>query len=79
MTLGNLTIITQSLNSSIRDANWIIKRTGKPEKKGLNTYSSGLETMNHYLTFDEWNEQTITERANFLYERAKEIWKTDKS
>ena len=29
LTLGNLTIITQSLNSSIRDADWSIKKIGK--------------------------------------------------
>lgn len=75
LTLGNLTIITQALNSTIRDANWTIKRNGKVDKKGLNAYSAGLETMSHFLTLDEWNEQTIEDRANFLYEKAKEIWK----
>ena len=74
LTLGNLTIITQALNSTIRDANWTIKRKGKADKKGLNTYSAGLETMSNFLTYDEWNEQTIEERANFLYEKAKLIW-----
>ena len=75
LTLGNLTIITQALNSTIRDANWTVKRKGKKDKKGLNTYSAGLETMNDYLLFDEWNEQTIEQRAKFLYDNAKEIWK----
>ena len=75
MTLGNLTIITQALNSTIRDAHWTVKRKGKKDKKGLNNYSAGLETMNDYLLFDEWNEQTIEQRAKFLYNNAKEIWK----
>lgn len=75
LTLGNLTIITQALNSSIRDANWTIKRNGKGDKKGLNYYSAGLETISHYLTLNDWNEETIEERALFLYEKAKEIWK----
>jgi len=75
LTLGNLTIITQALNSTIRDANWTIKRKGKGDKKGLNTYSAGLETISSYLTLDEWNEQTIEDRAEFLYNKAKEIWK----
>ncbi|MDR2235851.1 MAG: DUF262 domain-containing HNH endonuclease family protein [Chryseobacterium sp.] len=74
LTLGNLTIITQALNSTIRDANWNVKRKGKADKKGLNTYSAGLETMSHYLTLDQWNEGTIEERAEFLYEKAKTIW-----
>ncbi|MBS1572829.1 MAG: DUF262 domain-containing protein [Bacteroidetes bacterium] len=75
LTLGNLTIITQALNSTIRDAHWTVKRKGKKDKKGLNNYSAGLETMNDYLLFDEWNEQTIEQRAKFLYNNAKEIWK----
>ena len=75
LTLGNLTIITQALNSSIRDANWTIKRNGKGDKKGLNYYSAGLETISQYLTLDDWNEQTIDDRALFLFEKAKEIWK----
>ncbi|MBK8953934.1 MAG: DUF262 domain-containing protein [Saprospiraceae bacterium] len=75
LTLGNLTIITQALNSTIRDANWTVKRKGKKDKKGLSNYSAGLETMNDYLLYDEWNEQAIEQRAKFLYDNAKEIWK----
>ena len=63
------------MNSTIRDANWTIKRAGKADKKGLNTYAAGLETISQYLSEDEWNEQTIEDRASFLYENAKEIWK----
>ncbi len=75
LTLGNLTIITQALNSSIRDANWTIKREGKADKKGLNAYSAGLETISEHLKLEEWDEQTIEERASFLYDKAKEIWR----
>lgn len=75
LTLGNLTIITQSLNSSIRDANWTIKRKGKADNNGLETYSAGLETISNYLQLDQWDEQKIEQRAEFLYEKAKEIWK----
>jgi len=77
LTLGNLTIITQSLNSTIRDANWENKKNGKRDKKGLIAYASGLETMNNYLSFDEWDEKAIEARANFLLEKAKLIWKID--
>jgi uncharacterized protein with ParB-like and HNH nuclease domain len=75
LTLGNLTIITQSLNASLRDANWTIKLKGKGDKKGLTTYSAGLETVSEYLKLDEWNEERIEERATFLNDKAKEIWK----
>jgi len=67
LTLGNLAIITQPLNSKIRDASW------NDKKKGLKQYASGLET-NNYLEKEEWNEQTIEERAKFLFDKAKGIW-----
>jgi len=70
LTLGNLTIITQPLNSKIRDANWQDKK-----EKGLNLYSAGLETISQYLNLSEWNEATISLRAENLFNKAKEIWK----
>ena len=36
-TLGNLAIITQSLNASIRDSNWPTKKKGSGNKEGLKT------------------------------------------
>ncbi len=75
LTLGNLAIITQSLNTSIKDKDWKTKLNGRGANKGLTTYSAGLETMSQYLIMDEWNEETIEMRATFLFEKAKEIWK----
>lgn len=75
LTLGNLTIITQSLNSSIRDSKWEDKLKGKNRKGGLIEYSVGLKTISQFLKYPEWNEKTIEERALFLYEKAKQIWK----
>lgn len=77
LTLGNLTIITASLNSSIRDGNWDVKRIGKPNKAGLNQYAFGLDTFSQYLTLQTWDEQAISDRADFLYNKAITIW-TDK-
>jgi len=74
-TLGNLAIITQSLNASIRDSDWITKKTGKPRKEGLRHYSAGLETLSQFLELEEWNEIEIEKRATFLYEKACEFWK----
>lgn len=74
LTLGNLTIITQSLNSSIRDADWETKKIGKGDKKGLNDYASGLETMNKYLSQKSWDEKSIDKRAEDLFEIAKSVW-----
>ena len=75
LTLGNLTIITASLNRSIRDSDWQTKKTGKDNKKGLLEYSSGIETINEYLNLEDWNESVIEKRAEYLYEQAREIWK----
>jgi len=77
LTLGNLTIITQSLNSSIRDSDWKIKKEGKAKNYGLVHFSAGIETLAPYLELQEWNEKEIDNRANFLYKKAVEIWKID--
>ena len=49
LTLGNLTIITQALNASIRDADWSTKKSGKNNKPGLNISAAGLATINDAL------------------------------
>ncbi len=77
LTLGNLTIITASLNSSIRDGNWDIKRNGRPNKAGLFQYATGLDTFSQYLTLPIWDEKAISTRADFLYNSAATVW-TDK-
>jgi uncharacterized protein with ParB-like and HNH nuclease domain len=77
MTLGNLTIIPSSLNSSIRDSNWEIKKNGTINRPGLIQYASGLETFSQYLTEDIWDESKISHRANFLFEKARMIWNVD--
>lgn len=76
-TLGNLAIITQSLNASIRDASWEIKKHGTEKKQGLVHYSGGIETLSPYLQLPEWNENEIKKRAEFLYKQALETWKAE--
>lgn len=76
-TLGNLAIITQALNASIRDSNWPTKKSGSGDKKGLKHYSGGIETLAPYLELSEWNEEEIKKRADFLYQKATEIWKME--
>ena len=74
LTLGNLAIITQSLNASIRDANWKTKKEGKGDKGGLIKFSEGIDTLHSYLLLDQWNEDTISVRANDLAEKALQTW-----
>jgi len=74
LTLGNLTIITQSLNASIRDSDWSTKKQGNSKKQGLSHFSTGIETLAPYLSLPEWNETEIEKRAQFLCGKALEIW-----
>ncbi|RAJ16368.1 DUF262 domain-containing protein [Olleya aquimaris] len=75
LTLGNLAIITSSLNSSIRDANWETKLNGRGERGGLKRFARGIETMGDFLERSEWNEEIIEERARFLAHNAIKVWK----
>lgn len=76
LTLGNLTIITASLNSSIRDSSWSVKKTGKGDKLGLKQYAAGLDTFSGYLEKPDWNEDVIESRAEDLYNKAVGVWKS---
>lgn len=75
-TLGNLTIITQALNASVRDADWKTKKEGKGDKGGLRKYADGIETLSDFLDREEWNEQAISERAEYLAKKAIAVWNT---
>ena len=76
LTLGNLTIITQALNASIRDADWNIKKNGRDNASGLKKYAEGIDTFSNFLIVVEWNEAVIDERATFLLEKVCELWDT---
>lgn len=75
LNLGNLTLLTSSLNSSIRDAAWNIKKSGRNGKKGLEEYSTGIKTFQLYLKEADWNEETIFRRGEQLSKYAVDIWK----
>lgn len=73
-TLGNFTIITQSLNSTISNDTWINKLKGRKDKGGLIAYASGLLTLEGVLDRAVWDEQTILTRAAWLASKASNIW-----
>ena len=75
LTLGNLAIIPQSLNASIRDAAWDVKKSGKGNKPGLTICAGGLYTFRNVLDKTTWNENEIDERAIWMSNQAKNIWK----
>jgi hypothetical protein len=74
LTLGNLTIITQALNASIRDADWTTKKAGRNDN-GLCKYAEGIETLSAYLEADVWDETAIHKRADDLSELALATWR----
>ena len=74
LTFGNLTIITQSLNSSIRDSEWLIKLNGNDTRDGLSKYTKGIETIQKFIETSEWNENIIKKRAKYLSDHAIKIW-----
>ncbi len=66
-TFGNLTLITQPLNSSISNSAWKDKR---PE-----LMKSSLLPLNQPLqTIETWDEDAIDRRARELFERAVKLW-----
>lgn len=68
-TIGNLTILTQQLNSAVSNADWAIK---KPE-----ILKFSLLPINQELySLDEWNEREILNRGKRLFEIARKIWKS---
>lgn len=78
LTLGNLAIITQSLNASIRDSDWATKKAGRSDRNpGLKDCASGLLTLQGALQKNEWNEFEIDARAEWLYQQAKTLWDCD--
>ena len=77
LTLGNLAIITQSLNASIRDSDWVVKKEGKGNKPGLDMCATGLNTLADALKKENWNETEIDKRADWLYSKAASIWKVE--
>lgn len=66
-TLGNLTILTQPLNSSLSKSAWGVK---KPE-----LLKHSLLPINQQLQSKErWDEDEIAERGNELFEKALRLW-----
>jgi uncharacterized protein with ParB-like and HNH nuclease domain len=74
-TLGNLAMITGTLNATISNSVWKDKLAGKAGHEGLKTYGIGLYTLKNALNKDSWDENTIKERAEELGKEIVKIWK----
>lgn len=82
--LGNLTILTDSLNREIKHADWKTKRDGKYNSKGkrihgLKDYANNLRVFSIYdnnkKEIEDWNEKTINDRTKWLFDQILNIWK----
>lgn len=76
-TIGNLAIINKNLNSAIKNSDWETKVAGK-NQDGLKQYASGILTLGSALDKKDWNEETIKERAEWLYEKMLKYWSLHK-
>ena len=73
-TFGNLAIIPGALNTSISNAPWPVKLSGKGNKEGLLKYAKGLVTLDEYLTLPMWDLDAIRARAKKLYGQILATW-----
>jgi len=67
-TFGNLTLLTQPLNSSIRHSSFMQKREHIIEQ-------SALRLNRYFHNINEWNEELIIKRGEELFKIAINIWK----
>lgn len=75
--LGNMTLLSSNLNSSIRNYEFDRKVNGEKRKKGIKDYASldiTREVVNVYESEKLWNEVKIRERTNALTEEFLEMW-----
>ena len=66
-TLGNLTLLTKTLNPAVSNGSWPKKRTEILKHSALNLNRSLSE-------FDEWSEDAVARRGKALFKVAKRIW-----
>lgn len=77
--IGNMTLLNTSLNTSLKNYDFERKINGESRKKGIRTYSDLSITKNDILIpFDSgskiWNEKSITDRTSKLYQEILQIW-----
>jgi uncharacterized protein with ParB-like and HNH nuclease domain len=73
--IGNLTLVSKKLNPSLSNGPWLDldeKQLGK--RSGLHDHTVLMINRKLLDNFKEWNDETITARANGLFTDAKEIW-----
>ena len=72
--IGNLTILPSRLNTSLSNDSWDNKVRGNNKHDGLLKLSRGIELISDFLELPDWSEETIDQRADFLYEKILQAW-----
>lgn len=75
--LGNMTLLSSNLNSSLRNYEFERKVTGEKRKKGIRDYASldiTRDVVKVYESGKKWNEVEIRERTKSLTAEFFEIW-----
>lgn len=72
--MGNLSLLSSRLNTSIRDADWSTKKAGKGNRHGLSHYAAALETLGTDLQLPAWDEAAIGARGRRLAQQALAVW-----
>lgn len=75
--LGNMTLLSSNLNSSLRNYEFGRKVTGEKRKKGIKDYASldiTKDVVKVYESRESWNEEEIRERTKLLTTEFFEIW-----
>lgn len=67
-TVGNLTLLTQKMNSAVSNRAWDTKR------QALREHSTLLLSDRDVTSHDAWNEQLIAERGAAIAREVEEIW-----
>lgn len=72
--LGNLAMLPSRLNTAVSNASWETKKAGNGKSQGIIFYASDIETLADVVTKPEWNETAISDRADWLADKAIAIW-----
>lgn len=80
--IGNMTLLTTNLNSSLRNYKYAVKMVGEGRKKGIKSYADlSITKQDLVAIFDagdtEWDEKKIIERTGTIIDQIDAIWKKD--
>ena len=76
--LGNLTLLEYKLNSSIKNAEWSLKRFGIPGKQDKSYSDTILRVAADVRESAEWNASLISHRADWVARCFFAIWNFDR-